>query len=59
MTKRCRHELETKDGYPEDIICNQCQTIWTLRDYIDWDKKQLQTLPPIIRGAVARLEGAE
>ena len=27
MTKQCRHEFETKDGYPEDIICQKCQTI--------------------------------
>ena len=23
MSKRCRHELETKDGYPDDIICQK------------------------------------
>lgn len=47
MTKRCRHELETKDGYPDDIICQKCQTIWTISDYMDWTAKDLQHHAPL------------
>jgi hypothetical protein len=49
MTKRCRHELETKADYPNDRICRKCQTIWTVTDYMDWTAKQLMTLPNEIR----------
>ena len=53
MTKRCRHELETKDGYPDDIICQKCQTIWTITDYMDWSAKDLMHRAPLfIRKAV-------
>jgi len=32
MSRRCHHEYETKNGYPDDLICQQCQTISTLAD---------------------------
>jgi len=54
MTKRCRHEYETKNGYPDDIICQKCQTIWTITDYMSWTAKQLLTLPPHIRQEVLK-----
>ncbi len=56
MTKRCRHELETKTDYPNDRICHKCQTIWTLTDYIDWTAKQLMTLPLEIRREVMKIQ---
>lgn len=49
MTKRCRHELETKSGYPNDRICQKCGTIWRLTDYKDWAPTQLMALPKQIR----------
>ena len=52
MTKRCKHEFETKDGYPSDILCQKCQTIWTITDYVKWTARQLMTLPSEIRFAV-------
>jgi len=54
MSKRCRHDFETKDGYPNDIICQKCQTIWTITDYLDWTAKQAMTLPLVIRRAVLK-----
>lgn len=49
MTKRCRHEYETKAGYPDDIICQKCQAIWTITDYLNWTPKQVMTLPLEVR----------
>jgi len=54
MTKRCHHEFETKDGYPDDIICRKCETIWTLSEYNYMNAKQLMTLPPFIRQEVLK-----
>jgi len=31
MTKRCRHKIEQKTDYPDDYICQKCQSIWTYR----------------------------
>ena len=52
MTKRCRHDFEMKVGYPDDIICQKCQTIWTATDYLDYSAKQLMTLPFKVRQVV-------
>ena len=54
MTRRCKHDFETKDGYPDDIICQKCQTIWTITDYIGWMAKQLMTLPLAVRREVLK-----
>jgi len=55
MTKRCQHELETKDGYPDDIICRKCQTIWHISDYMNWSAQELQRHAPLfIRQAVLK-----
>ena len=54
MTKRCRHEFEMKEGYPDDIICQKCQTIWTVTDYLCYSAKQLMTLPLVVRGKVLK-----
>ncbi len=54
MTKRCHHEYETKDGYPDDIICQKCGTIWTLPEYNYMNAKQLMTLPMEIRREVLK-----
>ncbi len=54
MTKRCHHEYETKNGYPDDLICHKCQTIWTITDYLSWSAKQLMTLPKDVRYAVVK-----
>jgi len=54
MTKRCRHELETKVGYPNDIICRKCETIWTIPDYAGWTAKQIMTLPLEVRREVLK-----
>lgn len=58
MTKRCKHEYDTKAGYPNDVICHQCQTIWTLTDYLEWSDKQLLLLPKYIRAGVRNLKEA-
>jgi hypothetical protein len=44
MTKRCRHEFETKADYPDSIICRKCQSIFTITDYLKWTPKQIMTL---------------
>lgn len=55
MSRRCRHEFETKVGYPDDIICHKCQTIWHLPDYGGWTAKQIMhTLPPDVRLALLK-----
>ena len=54
MTKRCRHEFETKNGYPDDIICHKCQIIWTITDYLVLTAKQLMTLPLVVRREVLK-----
>jgi hypothetical protein len=47
MTKRCRHEFETKADYPNDRICRKCQRIITLTDYKT--PKSIMTLPLELR----------
>ena len=54
MTKRCKHEFETKDGYSDDILCQKCQTIWTITDYVKWIPTQLRTLPRPVLSEVLR-----
>ena len=49
MSRRCHHEYETKNGYPDDLICQKCQTIWTLTDYAGWTALQLMTIPKYVR----------
>ena len=49
MTKRCHHEYETKVGYPNDLICQKCQSIWTITDYLGYNSVQLMTLPKDVR----------
>lgn len=59
MTKRCRHEYETKDGYPDDVICLKCQTIWSLSQYINYTAKELMALPKFIRYKVLERQAEE
>lgn len=60
MTKRCHHEYETKNDYPDDMICLKCQSVWTLTDYLKWDARRLMTLPRGVRSAVLqRCEGVK
>jgi hypothetical protein len=54
MTRRCHHVLETKPGYPDDLLCQNCQTIWTLSDYVRWTAKQLMALPLGVRREVLK-----
>lgn len=54
MTMRCKHEFEKKSDYPEDIICQTCQTIWRIPNYLDWSARDLDTLPRPIRSEVLR-----
>lgn len=54
MTKRCRHEYESKTDYPNEIFCMKCSTGWYLTEYIDWNDKQLMTLPKYIRSKVLK-----
>ena len=55
MAKRCRHEIETKDGYPDDLICHKCQTIWHISEYMNWAAYDLQHFAPkFIRQAVMK-----
>jgi len=54
MTKRCRHEFDIADGYAADIICQKCQTIWTITDYLNWTAKQIIALPLVIRREVLK-----
>jgi hypothetical protein len=54
MTKRCHHELETKNGYPDDFICHKCQTIWTITDYEKCTAKELMLLPIGVRREILK-----
>jgi hypothetical protein len=54
MTKRCHHVYDSKDDYPDDMICQKCQTIWTITDYLKYNSIQLMTLPKGVRYAVVR-----
>lgn len=49
MSFRCKHEFEKKPDYLEDTICQKCQTIWRIPDYLNWSAKELMTLPKQIR----------
>ena len=54
MTKRCHHEYETKPSYPDELLCQKCQSCWTITDYLDWDAKRLATLPKGVIYAVIK-----
>ena len=47
MTKRCRHEYETKVGYSDDVICQKCQTIWHISEYMSWSAVDLMHHAPL------------
>jgi hypothetical protein len=52
MTKRCRHEYETKPDYPDEVFCMKCSTGWNIQDYLKYNAIQLMTLPKGVRYAV-------
>jgi hypothetical protein len=53
MTQRCHHEFEMKMGYQDDIICQKCQRIWHISEYMNWTAKQLMhALLPAVRRKV-------
>ncbi len=52
MTKRCHHALETKDGYPDDIICRLCETIWHISECSKLPPSQFILLPLGVRHIV-------
>ena len=54
MTRRCKHEYETKPDYPEDILCQKCQSIWRIPDYLNWTATELMHLPKYVRTEVLR-----
>ena len=54
MTKRCRHEYQTKPDYPDEIFCMKCSTGWNIQDYLKYNSIQLMTLPKGVRYAVVR-----
>jgi hypothetical protein len=56
MTRRCKHEFDTKADYPDDRICHKCQNIWTITDYTNWSASQLMTLPKEIRFEVLKIQ---
>ena len=57
MSTRCRHEIETKPDYPDDLICMKCQTIWHIPDYLEWTAKELMHhAPKAIRDAVLQAQ---
>ena len=49
MTKRCRHEYQTKPDYPDEIFCMNCSTGWNIQDYMKCKPTELVTLPKFIR----------
>ena len=49
MSKRCKHEIETKDDYPDDLICRKCETIWHISECVKMTAKQLILLPKEVR----------
>lgn len=49
MTKRCKHEIWTKDDYPDDLICQKCETIWHISECMEMTAKQLMMLPKEVR----------
>jgi hypothetical protein len=54
MTKRCRHEYETKADYSDEIFCMKCSTGWNITDYMSYNSIQLMTLPKYIRYEVVK-----
>jgi hypothetical protein len=54
MTKRCHHEIETKHGYPDDLICQKCQTIWYISEHLNKTAKELMLLPLEVRRIVLK-----
>lgn len=59
MTKRCHHKLETKPGYPDDLLCQECQSVWTITDYLKYNAIQLMTLPKGVRYAVVKRQAEQ
>lgn len=57
MTKRCRHEIETKDEV--DLICQKCSTVWNLSAYNGWTARQLMALPKEVRFEVLRRQAEQ
>lgn len=59
MTKRCHHEIETKEDYPDDRICRKCGTVWSLTEIAKWGPTQLMTLPLEMRQELLKLQAAK
>ena len=50
---RCKHEVWTKEGYSDDLICQKCEKIWHISNYMSWSAYDLQHhAPKFIRKAV-------
>ena len=52
MTRRCHHEFETKDGYPDDLHCQKCDAIYHISEYHYMNAKQLMAVPMEVRRKV-------
>jgi hypothetical protein len=50
----------TKPDYPDDIICEDCQTIFHISEYMNWSAKDLMHhAPPFIRQAVLKRQAEQ
>lgn len=56
MTKRCRHDWEQKADYPEDILCQKCQTI---KKVAELTRREVLKLPMELRRSILRRQVAQ
>ena len=49
MTQRCKHEIEIKTDYPDDLICRKCGGIWKVSKYVNCNSIELFKLPKEVR----------
>jgi hypothetical protein len=50
----------TKPDYPDDIICEDCQIIFHISEYMNWSAKDLMHhAPPFIRQAVLKRQSEQ
>ena len=54
MTRRCHHEIETKPGYPDDLLCQKCQTCWSISECEKLSRKEFLMLPLEVRKIILK-----
>ncbi len=54
MTKRCRHEIESKPDYPDELFCMKCSTGWYISEAEKCTRKEFLLLPLEVRRIVLK-----